>query len=63
MQFVVAFLKKLPLVPIALFIVGVVLGLFIGWGTKEFKDATPYYLRPDLGEEYLRMAIDSYRIN
>lgn len=63
MQFVVAFLKKLPLVPIALFIVGVVLGLFIGWGTKEFENATPFYLRPDLREDYLRMAIDSYSIN
>jgi hypothetical protein len=63
MQFVVAFMKKLPIVPIALFIVGVVLGLFIGWGTKEFKDATPYYLRPDLREDYMRMAIDSFSIN
>jgi hypothetical protein len=63
MQFVVAFLKKLPIVPIALFVVGVVLGLFIGWGTKEFKDATPFYLRPDLREDYMRMAIDSFSIN
>ena len=63
MQFVVALLKKLPIVPIALFVVGVVLGLFIGWGTKEFKDATPYYLRPDLREDYLRMTIDSFRLN
>ena len=63
MQFVVAFLKKLPIMPIVLFVVGVVLGLFIGWGTKEFKDATPYYLRPDLREDYMRMVIDSYSIN
>lgn len=63
MQFVVAFLKKLPIVPIALFIVGTVLGLFIGWGTKEFENATPYYLRPDLREDYLRMTIDSFRLN
>jgi hypothetical protein len=63
MQFVVAFLKKLPILPIALFVVGAVLGLFIGWGTKEFKDATPFYLRPDLREDYMRMAIDSFSIN
>lgn len=63
MQFIVAFLKKLPLVPIALFIVGAVLGLFLGWGTKEFKDATAFYLRPDLQEDYMRMAIDSYRLD
>jgi len=35
----------------------------IGWSTKEFKDATPYYLRADLQEDYLRMAIDSFRLN
>lgn len=63
MDFVVALLKKLPIVPIALFVVGVVLGLFIGWGTKEFENATPYYLRPDLREDYMRMTIDSFSIN
>ncbi|MBK7448945.1 MAG: hypothetical protein IPJ47_05755 [Anaerolineales bacterium] len=65
MQFVVAFLKKLPILPIALFIGGLVLGLLIGWviAPVEFKDATPFYLRADLQEDYLRMAIDSFRIN
>ena len=65
MQFVVAFLKKLPIVPIALFIGGLVLGLLIGWviAPVEFVDATPYYLRADLREDYLRMAIDSFSIN
>ena len=47
MQFVVAFLKKIPIMPIVLFIAGLGLGLLIGWSTKEFKDATPYYLRAD----------------
>lgn len=63
MQFVVAFLKKIPIMPIVLFIAGLGLGLLIGWSTKEFKDATPYYLRADLQEDYLRMAIDSFRLN
>lgn len=65
MDFVVAFLKKLPVVPIALFIVGLALGLLIGWGIApvEFKDATPFYLRPDLREDYMRMTIDSFSIN
>jgi len=40
-----------------------VAGLFIGWQTKEFRDATAYYLRADLQVDYLRMAIDSYRLN
>jgi len=63
MQFIAALLKKLPLVPIALFVGGLLFGLFIGWQTKEFKDATPAYLRADLQEDYLRMAIDSFRLN
>lgn len=63
MQFVVAFLKKLPILPIVLFLVGLLLGVFIGWGTKQFENATPFYLRPDLQEDYLRMAIDSFGVN
>lgn len=65
MQFIVAFLKKLPIMSIGLFIGGLVLGLLIGWviAPVEFKDATPYYLRADLQEDYLRMAIDSFRLN
>ncbi len=65
MQFVVAFLKKLPWVPIALFFGGLGLGLFWGYivDPVDFVDATPSYLRADLQEDYLRMAIDSYRVN
>ena len=63
MQFIVALLKKLPLVPILALVAGLVVGLLIGWQTKEFKDATPSYLRADLQEDYLRMAIDSFRLN
>ena len=65
MDFIVALIKKLPLVPIALFIGGIILGLLVGWviAPVEFINATPYYLRADLQEDYLRMAIDSYSIN
>ncbi|MBC7876224.1 MAG: hypothetical protein H7Y59_03560 [Anaerolineales bacterium] len=65
MQFIVALLKKLPLLAIALAIGGLVLGLLIGWviAPVEFVNATPSYLRADLQEDYLRMAIDSYRVN
>ena len=63
MQFIVAFMKKLPIVPIIAVVVGLGIGLVIGWQTKEFRDATPFYLRPDLQVDYLRMAIDSYRLN
>lgn len=65
MQFIVAFLKKIPIMPIVLFIAGLAAGLLIGWvlAPVEFKDATPFYLRPDLREDYMRMAIDSFSIN
>jgi hypothetical protein len=63
MQSVTDLLKKLPLVPILAAIGGLIFGLVIGWNTIEFKDATPNYLRADLQEDYLRMAIDSYRQN
>ncbi len=65
MDFVVALTKKLPIVPIALFIGGLMVGLLIGWviAPVEFVDATPEYLRADLQEDYMRMAIDSYSVN
>ncbi|HCB02270.1 MAG TPA: hypothetical protein DEP19_07790, partial [Anaerolineae bacterium] len=65
MQFVVALLKKLPLVQIGLFVGGLLLGLIWAWEIDpvDFVDATPAYLRADLQEDYLRMAIDSYRLN
>lgn len=65
MQFIVALLKKLPILPIALFIGGLLLGLLIGWvvAPVQFVDATPAYLRADLQEDYLRMTIDSFRLN
>lgn len=52
----------------AVLIIGVVLGLFlgliVGWGIWPVKwtNATPEVLRSDLQEDYMRMAIDSYRI-
>src|SRR5690606_20346163 len=65
MQFVVALLRKLPFVQIGLFVGGLVLGLIWAWviDPVDFVDATPAYLRADLQEDYLRMAIDSYRLN
>ena len=65
MQFVVAILKKLPILPIGLFVGGLVLGLLVGWviWPTEYINTTPDSLRADLQEDYLRMAIDSYGIN
>jgi hypothetical protein len=65
MQFIVALVKKLPILPIFLLIGGLAIGLLVGWvlAPVDFKDATPAYLRADLQEDYLRMTIDSYRLN
>jgi len=63
MQFIVALLKKLPIASILAVVIGVIVGLFVGWQTKDFTNATPSYLRPDLQVDYLRMAIDSFRLN
>ena len=65
MDFIVAFIKKLPWVQIGLFVFGLAVGLVWGYWVDpvDFVDATPSYLRADLQEDYLRMAIDSYRLN
>lgn len=46
-------------------ILGLVLGLLIGWvfWPVEYTDAVPQILSQQYQEEYLRMAIDSYRLN
>jgi hypothetical protein len=62
---VLNFLKR-PIVMVVLAaIVGIALGLGWGWGVDpvKFVDATPAYLRDDLREDYLRMTIDSFRVN
>ena len=65
MQTVLNFLKR-PIVMVVLAaIVGIAIGLGWGWGVDpvKFVDATPAYLRDDLREDYLRMTIDSFRVN
>lgn len=44
-------------------VLGLLLGLIVGWGLWPVKwtNATPEVLRADLQEDYMRMAIDSYR--
>ena len=63
---VFALLLKKPAVAITLgVIVGLAIGLVIGWGIwpVQWTDATPQVLRADLQEDYMRMAIDSFRVN
>ena len=46
-------------------VIGLIFGLVYAWAINpvEWTDASIDMLRPDLQEEYLRMAIDSYSVN
>jgi hypothetical protein len=58
-------LKRPVVVGVLGLILGLILGLVWGWGIMpvEWVDAPANLLRSDLQEEYLRMSIDSYRVN
>ncbi len=66
MDAIKSFVQKQPWIPIAAALaVGLGLGLLIGWviAPVEYVDATPEFLRSDLRDDYLRMAIESYSLN
>ena len=44
-------------------VVGLVAGIPLGWATVRVVNTTPAVMRADLQEDYLRMAIDSFRVN
>ncbi|MEW5941757.1 MAG: hypothetical protein AB1750_19005, partial [Chloroflexota bacterium] len=46
-------------------VIGLALGLFVGWAAwpVEVVDTSPQAMRADFQEDYLRMAIDAYRVN
>jgi hypothetical protein len=56
-------LKKPLVLAILALIIGLAVGVPLGWRTVTFADTTPAVMRPDLQEDYLRMAIDSFRVN
>ena len=62
MQAAQNFLKRPFVFPVICLILGILVGLIWGWWIDpvKFVDATPAYLRADLQEDYLRMAIRSF---
>jgi hypothetical protein len=59
-------LKKPLVAALLAFITGLLIGLVVlGWGAfpVQWKDADPSYLNADYAADYLRMAVDSYRVN
>jgi len=57
--------KKPWVMIVAGLVIGLIFGLVYAWAINpvEWTDASIDMLRPDLQEEYLRMAIDSYSVN
>src|SRR5512146_3500030 len=57
-------LLKKPLVVAVLGVVlGLILGIPLGWATVRVVNTTPAVMRPDLQEDYLRMAIESFQVD
>ncbi|HEY5984485.1 MAG TPA: hypothetical protein VIU38_13545 [Anaerolineales bacterium] len=56
-------LKKQLILVLLVLAVGVAIGVPLGWATVRVVNTTPAVLRDDLQEDYLRMAIDSFRVN
>ncbi|MGZ6347148.1 MAG: hypothetical protein ACXWNC_06225 [Anaerolineales bacterium] len=57
-------LKKPPVLFIITLVIGIFMGILIAWGQPvKVVNTTPEVMRPDLQEDYLRMAIDSFRVN
>ncbi|MEI7845780.1 MAG: hypothetical protein WCK35_08260 [Chloroflexota bacterium] len=58
-------LKRPVVLGVLALVLGLILGLMIGWVFMpvEWYDAPVKLLRSDLQEEYLRMSIDSFRVN
>ena len=57
-------LLKRPIIVAALgAVLGLILGIFVGWGTVQVTNTTPAVMRPDLQEDYLRMAIQSFQVD
>jgi len=65
MDFIKAFIKQMPWKLVGIFLGGLVLGLIWAYviSPTEFVNATPAYLRSDLQDDYLRMAINTYAVN
>ena len=63
---VISVILKSPKVTAVLGVIGgLIIGLLIGWvfWPVEWTDATPQALSAEAQEDYMRMAIDSYRVN
>ena len=65
LQVLEVYIKKPAVAATLGVIVGLIIGLTVGWGIwpVQWTNATPEVLRADLQADYMRMAIDSFRVN
>ena len=56
-------LKRPIVVAILGAILGLIVGIPLGWATVRVVNTTPAVMRPDLQEDYLRMAIESFQVD
>jgi hypothetical protein len=65
LQVLAVYVKKPAVAATLGVIAGLIIGLIIGWGIwpVQWTNATPQVLRSDLQVDYMRMAIDSFRVN
>src|SRR5512140_93137 len=56
-------LRKPLIVAVLTGILGLIIGIPIGWATVRVVNTTPEVLRPDLQQDYLRMAIESFQVD
>lgn len=57
--------RKLLLTGLVGILVGAAIGLLLGWSLwpVQWINATPVDLRTDLQQDYMKMAVDSFRVN
>jgi hypothetical protein len=65
LQVLAVYIKKPAVAATLGAIGGLIIGLIFGWGIwpVQWTNATPEVLRTDLQADYMRMAIDSFRVN